>query len=1115
VRNSQLTIRHGNHLEPLLNELGEVLAREPLLPFERELIVVQSQGMRRWLTLELTRKQSVVANLDLPFPGSFCREICSKILGVDDPPSMQRDALVWRIFSRLDDLTETEAVDDKTAIRHYLNPDPYGRKRFQLAYRLAALFDDYQLYRHKMVDAWIAKLTISPASMLHEAWQADIFRYLYRLSEKCCLSQQIRATIEQLAQESVALPHKRISVFGVTTLPPRFIELLVALSWHIPVDIYFVNPCRAYWADLPTFRQRLAQTSDDRAYDDAIFDQSDSLLASFGRQAREFFTLLLQADASGNAWNEVSLDKEPPMDSRALLHLVQRNVLRLEGDFEKTTEVASGDHSISIHACHSPMREIEVLRDQLLFALHTVKDLQPHEIVVMVPDITVYAPYIQAVFGVVSEGVPALPFSIADRPDRFTSPITLIPEQLLKLVRSRATVSEIMDLLSVESVARKFSIREDELGSVRALIDRAGIRWGRDAAHRARFDLPQVGHATWRTGFDRLLLGYAMGDAFNPDYPLLPATDATNASAELIARLIAFFETIESLLEQMTEPRTLSGWAELLGDALSELVEPRVEEENRALTALHRACDSLRLFDRLVEQDGRRSAIAEAAVIADYFSAVFSEEGFGQGYIDGRITFCALKPMRSIPFRVVALCGMNESDFPRKSDELAFDLMAQRRALGDRDVRKDDRYLFLEAILAAEERLIISYVGQDPRTNASKPPSVCLSEFIDYLDAHFSTVEQKPVSRSIEVKHPLHAFSRRYFSGDSDLFTYSRSTYRAIHAARSKTVSVFEFVPEPLPPVDTTSIPLEALIRFWINPSDYFCRYRLDLHLREDEEPDLDSESFALDPLDGYRIGSDAVRQQLVRGVRSTRTIERLALEQSAKLPADKLGSQLMARLSNAIDDFVLRLRNNLPEIESATCEPVNIQIDVDDVPTRIVGTVDGVLPQTLAQYRFTSVKTKDLIRAWISQIGLAISTNAPPRAVVMGTDGEQRWAVPEDAEQILRTLVEGYLRGQEQPLPFFEYASKKYANIWHKRSDLEPAERHRWALLAAADTWHSQSGERQRPQTWSKSDLDDPAVSLCFGDSDPINTRAEAFSRWSLAFWSPYISTRNASDKE
>lgn len=1115
MRNSQLTIHHGNHLEPLVNALSEVLTREPLLPFEKEVIVVQSQGMRRWLTLGLTKKQSIVANLDLPFPGSFCREICSTILDVDDPPSMQRDSLAWRIFSLLDDLTETEAIEDASAIGHYLNADPYGRKRFQLAYRLAALFDDYQLYRHPMIERWIADKTTRQPYMTHESWQADIFRYLYRHSEKRCLSQQIRATIELLANESISLPHKRLSVYGVTTLPPRFIDLLVALSWHIPVDIYFVNPCHAYWADLSTVRQRVAHNNDDDASAEPFFDRGDSLLVSFGAQAREFFALLLQADASGNAWEVISLDKEPPEDSRALLHLIQRNVLRFDGDLETTSQIERDDRSISIHACHSPMREMEVLRDQLFFAFHTMKDLQPHEIVVMVPDISVYAPYIQAVFGVVSEDAPALPYSIADRADRFTSPITSIPEQLLKLARSRATVSEIVDLLSIDSVARRFSIREDELDAVRALIDRAGIRWGRDAAHRTRFDLPEVGHATWRKGIDRLLLGYAMGEAVNPDYPLLPATDATNASAELIARLIAFFETVENLLEQMSKPRTLSQWAELLGNALTALVEPHVEEENRALTALHRACDSLRLFDQHVEQDGRGPAKTEAAVIADHFAALFDDDGFGQGYIDGRITFCALKPMRSIPFRVVALCGMNENDFPRKTDELAFDLMAQRRALGDRDVRKDDRYLFLEAILATGERLIISYVGQDSRTNASKPPSVCLSEFVDYLDAHFYDVDQRPISRSIEVRHPLHAFNRRYFSGDRNLFTYSRSSYRAIRAARSTKASVFEFAPQPLEPVDITSIPLDALIRFWINPADYFCRSRLDLRLREDEEPDLDSESFTLDPLDGYRIGSDATRQQLVGDTTRDPSFDRLALEQAARLPTDKLGDQLMAQLSNKVDEFVLRVRVTLPQIQATMSEPVNIEMNLDGVPTRITGTVNGVLPQTIAQYRFAKVKTSDLIRAWIYQVVLTMSTSNSRRVVVIGTDGVQQWAAPENPDEILRTLLKGYCQGQQQPLPFFEYSSKKYADIWHKHRDLQKTERHRKALLAAADTWHTRSGERQGAQTWLKSDLDDPAVALCFGDSDPINTHADAFSRWSLAFWSPYFRARQNPESE
>ncbi|MBN1653619.1 MAG: exodeoxyribonuclease V subunit gamma [Deltaproteobacteria bacterium] len=1117
MRNSQLTIHHGNHLEPLLNRLGDVLAREPLPAMKREVIVVQSQGMRRWLTLGLTKKFTIVASLDLPFPRLFCRSMCSHILGLDDPRSMQRDALVWRIFSLLGDKGELASIRDGGALEHFLKADPYGRKRFQFAYRLAGLFDDYQLYRHEMIERWIDDQPSGSQALPHEIWQADIFRYLYRRSEGRCLSQQIQRSIALLSIEAVPLPNERLSVFGVTTLPPRFIDLLVALSWRIPVDIYFVNPRRGFWADLPTTLRRRRRTGDAIANEDEdeCSDKADSLLTSFGNQAQEFFTLLLQADVSGNAWDEVALDKEAPADSDALLHLVQRDVLALELRSEQKVGIRSDDRSISIHCCHSPIREMEVLKDQLLDAFHAMKDLRPQDIVVMVPDIAVYAPYIQAVFGVASDGGPALPFSIADRADRFASPIALIPELLLKLVRSRTSVSEVLDLLSIESVSRKFLIGEDDLSAIRSLIDRAGIRWGRDAAHRAQFDLPQVGHATWRRGLDRLLLGYAMGSVYSADACLLPAADATNASADLLSRLVTFFETLQDLLHSMSEPRTLAAWAQLLSDALSAMVAPRGEEEGSALTALHRACDALRLYHELVEADGRGPTNAEAAVIAEYFADVFAQDGFGRGFIDGRITFCALKPMRSIPFRVVALCGMNQNAYPRSTEDLAFDLITQHPTLGDRNVRKDDRYLFLESILAAEQRLIITYIGQDAKTNVAIPPSVCVSEFLDYLDNRFLNGEQGPIRRLIKIKHPLHAYSRRYFAGDSDLFTYSLSAYRAACAAQRKDSHVYEFVPTPLAVIDnSTTIQLEEMIRFWLNPSDYFCRRRLEIHLREEQDRDMDAEAFALDPLDRFRFGTEAIQHYLEGDADQNRTRDRLQLEQSARLPVDRLGSHVIARLSDRIDEFIARVHERVPEIGSAKIESVEIETLIDQTPVRVVGTVKGVLPLRLVQYRFANLKAKDEIRAWISHVFFSVAAPCGRQAELIGTDGDARWSALDDPQNILRVLIDGYRSGQRRPLPFFEYSSKRYAEWWHRHGDLPEAQRHERALLAVADLWRTNPVDQQRSRNWSKSDLEDPAVYLCFGDADPIKNDPETFSRWSLAFWSPYMAARDRSRK-
>ena len=91
--------------------------------------------------------------------------------------------------------------------------------------------------------------------------------------------------------------------------------------------------------------------------------------------------------------------------------------------------------------------------------------------------------------------------------------------------------------------------------------------------------------------------------------------------------------------------------------------------------------------------------------------------------------------MRTVPFRVVCLVGMNDTAYPRHDRAPGFDLIAQDPRPGDRTTRDDDRYLFLEALLSARDVFYLSYVGRSIRDNSPIPPSVLVSELLDYTGA--------------------------------------------------------------------------------------------------------------------------------------------------------------------------------------------------------------------------------------------------------------------------------------------------------------------------------------------------------------------------------------------
>ena len=78
--------------------------------------------------------------------------------------------------------------------------------------------------------------------------------------------------------------------------------------------------------------------------------------------------------------------------------------------------------------------------------------------------------------------------------------------------------------------------------------------------------------------------------------------------------------------------------------------------------------------------------------------------------------------MRAVPHRVVCLLGVDDGVFPRRAGvRTATTSCATDPWVGDRDPRSEDRQLLLDAVMAAEERLLVVYAGADPRTGAEQP----------------------------------------------------------------------------------------------------------------------------------------------------------------------------------------------------------------------------------------------------------------------------------------------------------------------------------------------------------------------------------------------------------
>jgi exodeoxyribonuclease V gamma subunit len=873
-----LIVIHGNHLEELRALAVQWMRRYPLRPLENEVLLVQSNGIAQWLKLALAERDGcgIAAALDVDLPARFLWQAYRGVLGKDAIPSqspLDKAPLTWRLMRLLPALLADDAF---APLRRFLADDGDLRKRHQLAERLADLFDQYQVYRADWLADWAAghdRLRTSRGGerLLDEAsrWQPALWRALladvgaeHLADSRAGVHPRFVARLAQLDAPPPGLP-RRITVFGISSLPAQVLEALAAMARFSQVMLYVHNPCQHHWGDIVEDKDllrheyRRQQRKGKPAGQIGLFDQEEMhqhaqpLLAAWGKQGRDYINLLDQYDEP-QRYREAfeRIDLFSPAREDSLLGQLQNDILELRPLAETRTTWPpldpARDRSLRFHVAHSAQREVEVLHDQLLACFSGDPSLRPRDVIVMVPDVNTYAPHIQAVFGQFASDDPRhIPFTLADQGLRGKEPLLIALEHLLQLPDSRFSVSEVLDLLDVAALRARFGIKEEELPTLRRWLEGAGIRWGLDARQRESLGLGTgLEQNTWRFGLRRMLLGYAVGGA-GAYAGIEPYDEIGGLDAALIGPLTRLLETLERQLEALREPASPARWGARLRDLLEGFFLPQDDREEVLRTQL---LDALDAWLALCETGGLAEPLP-LPVVREAWLGDLDQGRLSQRFLAGAVNFCTLMPMRAIPFRHVCLLGMNDGDYPRSQAPLDFDLMAGDYRPGDRSRREDDRYLLLEALLAARERLYISWVGRSIRDNSERPPSVLVGQLRDHLGAAWSLVGGGDLLSALTTEHPLQPFSRRYFGAEPGLFSYVHE-WAALHGQAASAVAQ-----GALPAwEDGQQIGPELLQSFLRDPVKCFFTRRLKVFLDEEEQARLDSEPFALDALERYQL---------------------------------------------------------------------------------------------------------------------------------------------------------------------------------------------------------------------------------------------------------------------
>jgi len=1036
-----LRVYHSNRLD-VLEALMEFIVEQDRLndPFEPEMVLVQSTGMAQWLQMTLSKRFGIAANIDFPLPASFIWDMFVRVLPeIPEQSAFNKQSMSWKLMTLLPGMLEQEAF---TPLRQYLSDDSDKRKLFQLASRVADLYDQYLVYRPEWLTRWEADERIDGIDEA-QRWQAPLWKALVEhtaalgqpLWHRANLYQRFITTLENSEQPPAGLP-SRVFICGISALPPVYLQALQALGKHVDVYVLFTNPCRYYWGDIkdPAFlakllarqrrhhrEQRELPLFRDSQQAPALFnadgeqDIGNPMLASWGKLGRDYIYLL----AGLERYQE--LDAFVDIEPDNLLHNLQYDILELQNsavagrtaeefarsDSKRTLD--PDDRSLSIHVCHSPQREVEVLHDRLLAMLEENKELSPRDIIVMVSDIDSYSPFIQAVFGSAS-GDRYVPWAISDRRARQSHPALQAFITLLSLPDSRFVSEDVLALLDVPVLAARFNIDEEGLRYLRLWVNESGVRWGMDDDNVREWDLPPTGQHTWRFGLTRMLLGYAMESNQGEWQSILPYDESSGLIAELVGHLASLLMKLNQWRLRLTEERALSDWLPVCREMLNDFFLPDPDTE-AALALIEQQ------WQGIIEQ-GLESHYGETvplSLLRDELAQRLDQERISQRFLAGPVNICTLMPMRSIPFKVVCLLGMNDGIYPRALAPLGFDLMSQKPVRGDRSRRDDDRYLFLEALMSAEQKLYISYIGRSIQDNSERYPSVLVQELVDYIgQSHCLQGDEMLNCDESEQRvksHLLYQHSRMPFDAVNFMPGETQSyAHEWLKAASMEGEAHGEFI-QPLPPVVIETLPFEQLQRFWLHPVRAFFQMRLQVNFRIEENEIPETEPFTLEGLSRYQLN-----QQLVNT---------LVEEQDASLMFRRFraGGELPYGAFGEIawDDQCQEMQALADRVSTQRKPGKSLEIDLHCDGINITGWLPQVQSDGLLRWRPSLQNVSQGMQLWLEHLVYCASGGDGESRLLLRKDGEWRFPplAAQEAMKYLSELVAGYREGLSQPLLF------------------------------------------------------------------------------------------------
>lgn len=850
-----------------------------------------------------------------------------------------------------------------TPVQEYLQSFPFSNSdeiRLQeLAETLSLDFLHYGMYGGAGLKAWLEA----------SSWQTQLFKKAFTFWD-----------YPARAFEHLKLPSQddmdvEIHLFGFSFLPKIYETLFHKLGMRFNVHHYYLTPTQEYFGQARSDKERLwLQSVQDHTLEEIALEDNP-LIANFGKQTRRRFLHLVDSEV----YREEFFYEEPR--SQTLLSKLQHTVFT--NDPIRSSElVESLDDSFEVHRSPSHKREIEALL-QTLMRLTAHSSIEPCDIVVLAPDISVYFSYIKEVFELQS------PFEIEVAGLEIQSQSAFLQafSSIIACCESRWEKKDILDLLGYAVIRNQFDILPEDLEVISDWLDKAHVFWGYHLAHKKELVVGKgenlssniSAEGSLSFGMSKLILAVAYDPCDEDlDESFYPIEGIEPDQMELFGKFLTFTKALWGQREAVVgKEKTLGEWIATIKSCLRSFF---VKQDSQGDEGFSFFMQQLHALEQLSFK------IPESQYTFFHLKRVFhktfiKKSAVYSGKNKNVIHFASLASQQLFPAKVIVYLGLDESSFPKRQATYPLREIPYSNMDPYPQMIEEQRQMLLDGLLFAQQHLIFSYCFYDEKDGKQQDCSYLLKEFLEIIDKTFH-LKQGCISKEIITTHRFLRFDREELASIRKYPYFSLRDYELAKAFYEKTSHKRRFIPEFYERKDKVAeemqrrqpkLRLSHLQKFARNPLRYYMSDALGLRIESSFEDTSINKEFLLSSLEKTLFLKETLQDGSSRRWLDRKLSGRIPkgfLGKVAEQEYEKEKQQLLENckaLGLNIEEFFTIELSSLCEspyqLEPKHWVVPSLQVDVDGDVRQIQGNLELCHPQGLAF--FSKHDFADLLRFW------------------------------------------------------------------------------------------------------------------------------------------------------